>query len=46
MNQQAKSFPGPSPHHSLESSSPPGSVLKISKTEELDHSQELEPVEW
>lgn len=46
MNKQTKSFPCPSPHHSLELSSPPVSFLEISKSEELEHSQELEPVEW
>lgn len=46
MNKQTKSFPCPSPHHSLELSSPPVSFLEISKSEELEHCQELEPVEW
>ena len=46
MNKRVKSFHRPSPHHSLELTSPPASFLEISKTEELEHSQKLEPIEW
>ena len=46
MDKRAKSFLRPRPHHSLELTSSPASFLEISKPEELEHSQELEPIEW